>query len=81
MMIQQAVGVSQGSHGGVTLVTKKAKHAQRPGQQAHSVNFSKTKSNRKCVFLYPVPVFIWGRSLRYPQDIMRTALPGPTTHE
>lgn len=43
----QAVGITKGSNGGVQLVTKKTKHVQRPGANAHSVNFAQNKSSRK----------------------------------
>jgi hypothetical protein len=43
----QAVGVTKGSNGGVQLITKKTKHAQRPAANTHSVSFAQNKSNRK----------------------------------
>ena len=43
----QAVGIAKSSNGGLTLTTKKAKHAQRPGVQAHNQTFAPTKSTRK----------------------------------
>lgn len=47
----QAVGVAaaEGDKGGVTLITKKVKHPQRPSQQAHKVTFGGNKTTRKYV--------------------------------
>lgn len=45
----QAVGVvpAEGDKGGVTLLTKKTKHAQRPADHTHKVTFGGNKSTRK----------------------------------
>ncbi|TVY81761.1 putative 60S ribosomal protein L28e [Lachnellula suecica] len=45
----KAVGVLPlaGEKGGVTLITKKAKHPQRPAHQGHKTNLSGSKSSRK----------------------------------
>lgn len=45
----QAVGVSAGPKGAITLTTKKQQKVQQPGQQFQSVTFSGAKSARKCV--------------------------------
>lgn len=44
---------AEGDKGGVTLVTKKTKHAQRPGSHSHSTTFGANKSTRKCVSQSP----------------------------
>ena len=51
--MKQAVGVSpaEGDKGGVTLITKKTKHPQRPGSSVNKVTFGGNKSTRKCVHL------------------------------
>lgn len=47
----QAVGVvpAEGDKGGVTLITKKTAHPQRPGSSSHKVTFGGNKTTRKCV--------------------------------
>ena len=51
--IVQAVGISpaEGDKGGVTLITKKTKHPQRPGSSVNKVTFGGSKTTRKCVHL------------------------------
>lgn len=45
----QAVGVSaaEGDMGGVTLITKKTKHSQRPSSNIHKTTFGGNKTTRK----------------------------------
>ncbi|TAQ89815.1 malate dehydrogenase [Chlorociboria aeruginascens] len=45
----KAVGVipAEGDKGGVTLITKKSKHAQRPGSHTHKVTYGGNKTTRK----------------------------------
>jgi len=45
----QAIGVipATGDKGGVTLLTKKTKHPQRPGQSINKITFGGNKSTRK----------------------------------
>lgn len=49
LIIVQAVGVvpAEGDKGGVTLITKKVKHPQRPAQHSHKVTLGGNKSTRK----------------------------------
>lgn len=45
----QAVGIvpASGDKGGVTLITKKTKHTQRPAGNKHSVTWGGNKGTRK----------------------------------
>ncbi|KAN0102805.1 ribosomal protein L28e [Hyaloscypha variabilis] len=45
----KAVGISpaEGDKGGVTLITKKTKHPQRPGSSVNKVTFGGSKTTRK----------------------------------
>ncbi len=47
--IEQAVGVipAEGDKGGVTLITKKTKHPQRPAGHVHKTTFGGNKTTRK----------------------------------
>ena len=42
---------AEGDKGGVTLITKKTKHPQRPGSSVNKVSFGGNKTTRKCVQL------------------------------
>jgi hypothetical protein len=42
---------AEGDKGGVTLITKKTKHPQRPGSSVNKVSFGGNKTTRKCVKL------------------------------
>ncbi|KAK0100113.1 hypothetical protein ONS95_013075 [Cadophora gregata] len=46
---EKAVGIqaAEGDKGGVTLVTKKQQHAQKPGAAAHKTTFGGNKTTRK----------------------------------
>merc|ERR1712000_652710 len=46
---EKAVGIqaAEGDKGGVTLVTKKQKHTQKPGAAAHKTTFGGNKTTRK----------------------------------
>ena len=50
LIFWQAVGVvpAEGEKGGVTLITKKTKHVQRPGSNYHRTTFGANKTTRKC---------------------------------